>query len=342
MGRREAFFCGVDRVDLATGGAKSQSVFEIFVSGGFAEAEVAAVITTLRTANKVLAQTLFSWSCVSDTPGFVKSRGGMIVEAGPVLNDVVSPHTMVVVGGDIAKKQAWPRRMRMMQRKMLPVVLLSEAATNYIRMDKPCGKVTTHWREAAKLEETGFYPALSTRFSEKSNGVITAPGGGASTSELMIGLIAPLLTSEQVAELGNRMLLGTIRSSDAEQPKHIAHNMGLFDPLITQVLRMMEDTIAEPLQMPAIASEIGISTRQLERVFKVALNETPAKFYKRLRAKRARVMVEETLLPLIDIAVATGFGSINTLSKAIKDEYGATPSKMRERKSIDLLRFERA
>ena len=44
---------------------------------------------------------------------------------------------------------------------------------------------------------------------------------------------------------------------------------------------------------------------------------------------------------MIEIAVATGFGSVNSLSKAIKDEYGVTPSKMRERKSVELLRFER-
>ena len=342
MGRQEAYFDGVDSIDPTLGGTKSQSVFQIFVTEGFAEAEVASILTTLRTANKVLARPVFSWSCVSDTPGYVKSRGGMIVEAEPLADDVPAPHTMIVVGGDIDKNRAWPRKMRQMQRKMLPVVLLSEAATSYIRQANPSGKVTTHWREAVKLAETGFYPALSTRFCEKSNGVITAPGGGASTSELMIGLIAPFLTSEQIAELGNRLLLGTIRSSEAEQPTHIAYNAGLFDPPITQVLRMMENAITNPLQMPALAQEIGVSTRQLERTFKAALNETPARFYKRLRVKRARVMVEETLLPLIEIAVATGFGSINTLSKAIKDEYGVTPSKMRERKSVRLLRFEAA
>jgi len=51
-------------------------------------------------------------------------------------------------------------------------------------------------------------------------------------------------------------------------------------------------------------------------------------------------MIEDTLMPLIDIAVATGFGSVNTLSKAVKDEYGVTPSKMRARRKIKLLTFD--
>jgi len=78
----------------------------------------------------------------------------------------------------------------------------------------------------------------------------------------------------------------------------------------------------------------------MERMFRKVLDDTPAKFYKRLRTKRARTMIEETLLPMVDIAVATGFGSCDTLSKAVKDEYGLTPSKMRARKKIALLSFE--
>jgi transcriptional regulator GlxA family with amidase domain len=339
MGRRESAFDSVDQFDPASGVAASQSVFEIFVSEGFSEVEVAGIVHTLTTANEVLAHPVLSWRCVSDTPGYVSSEAGMIVQAEAALDDVVPPHTLIVVGGRKVVSPLWVRRMRIMQRKVLPVVLLSEAATQYIQSAKPKGKVTTHWRDAAQLEETGFYPALSTRFCEKSNGVITA-AGRAATPELVIGLIAPLLSSAQLAELGSRLLLGTIRKSDAEQPKGIADNAGLFDAQITQVLRLMEDSIAEPLPMHELADEIGISTRQLERAFKAALKDTPAKFYKRLRAKRARAMIEETLLPLVDVAVATGFGSNNTLSKAIKDEYGLTPSKMRARKRVNLLSFD--
>ncbi|MEP5731811.1 MAG: helix-turn-helix domain-containing protein [Sulfitobacter sp.] len=339
MGLRETAFDSVDHFDPVCGVAASQSVFEIFVTNGFSEIEVAAITDTLRTANSVLAQPVLSWRCVSDTPGFVRGNGGMIVEVEAALDDIVPPHTMIVVGGSENENHGWVRRLRIMQQKMLPVALLSDAATQYIKTTKPAGRVTTHWRDAAQLEETGYYPTLTTRFSEKSNGIITAAGRG-STAEFVIGLISPFLTSAQLADLGSHMLLGTIRKSDAEQPKDIADNAGLFDAQITQTLRLMEDAIVDPLSIQDLADAIGISTRQLERAFKASLNDTPARFYKRLRAKRARVMIEETLLPLIDVAVATGFGSCGTLAKAIKDEYGVTPSKMRARKAVCLLNFE--
>lgn len=341
MGRPESDFQGVDHFDPALGGAESACVFEIYVSDGFCDVELSGIMHALRTANNVLARQVFSSRCVSDTPGILRSLNGMCVEADAAIEDVVPPHTMIVVGGQMGRGNAWMRRMRVMQRKALPVVLLSDAATAYIRASNPRGPVTTQWRDAAQLAETGHYPELTTRFSEKSNGVITAAGGSA-TAELIIGLIAPLLTAAQVAELGNRLLLTTIRKSDAEQPKDIADNSCLFDAQITQALRLMEDTIADPLPMTELACAVGISTRHLERAFKTALKDTPARFYKRLRTKRARAMIEETLLPLIEIAVATGFGSSNTLAKAVKDEYGVSPSKMRTRRSMNLLKFERS
>ena len=56
-------------------------------------------------------------------------------------------------------------------------------------------------------------------------------------------------------------------------------------------------------------------------------------------AKQAKAMIEETLLPLVEVAVATGFASICAMSKTVRDEYGASPSKMRDRKKIRLLTF---
>ncbi|WP_298261194.1 helix-turn-helix domain-containing protein [uncultured Litoreibacter sp.] len=323
-----------------TSGAASRRQFELFVSAGFCELELAAVTHTLIEANDVLVGENFTWRYVSDVPGLVKGRAGLMVRAEPAIADYGYSDVMVVVGGRHEARPAWLARARAMQRKARLVVLLSDAATTYIRATKsPAGRVTTHWRDISALEETGYHPNLTTRFSENSDGIITAAGAGA-TAELIIGLIAPQLQAPQVAELGNRLLLHTIRKSDAEQPKDIADNEGLFDVHVTQAIRLMEETLADPMPMAELTAQVGLSTRHLERVFRKVFNDSPARFYKKLRAKRARTMIEETLMPMIDIAVATGFGSVNTLAKAVKDEYGVTPSKMRARRKISLLTFD--
>ncbi|MEM9583135.1 MAG: helix-turn-helix domain-containing protein [Pseudomonadota bacterium] len=340
MGSDYSSFRSFMTVDPKTPNGPVQRSLEIYVNKGFNDLELAAITHTLATANDIVADDIFRWRFVSDTPGFVSGATGTIVRAEPAIQDHGFSDLMVVIGGKTASKAAWLRRARAMQRRALPVVLLSDAATAYIKEVKStAGKVTTHWRDIATLEETGYHPNLTSRFSESSDGVITAAGAGA-TSELIIGLIAPFLQSPQVAELGNRLLLHTIRKSDSEQPKDIADNAGLFDSHVTHAIRLMEGSIADPLPMAELTREVGVSTRHLERVFRKVFDDTPAKFYKRLRTKRARTMIEETLMPMVEVAVATGFGSSDTLSKAVKDEYGVTPSKMRARKKISLLKFE--
>ena len=313
--------------------------FEIFIAEGFNGFEAMAVTETLSLANQIVARDQFSWRFVSDNPGLISGANGCLLRAEPAVDNHNLADVMVVVGGAKASLAGWRGRLRQMQRSALRPVLLSDAATTYIQQtNAPSGQVTTHWCDAVQLHETGHYPALSDALSESSDGIITAAGGGA-TTELVIGLIAPLLSPTQVAELGNRLLLPLIRKSDAAQPKDIADNPSLFDKRVTQAIKIMEDNIAEPMAMTELTRYVGVSSRHLEREFRTVFDQSPARFYKGLRTKRARAMIDETLLPLADVAVATGFGSCSGLSKAIKDAYGVTPAKMRARRSVDLLTF---
>lgn len=313
--------------------------FNIFVGAGFDGFETSAITETLMRGNQVAGATLFSWRFVSDKPGLIEGANGMLVRGEPAIEDHALPDVMIVVGGKASMAKGWMRRAREMQRRALTIVLLSDAATAYIKDTKtPSGRVTTHWQDAVQLNETGYYPTLTTALSEKSDGIITACGGGA-TAELVIGLIAAALEPSQVAELGNQLLLPAIRASDADQPQTIAGNQSLFDRQVTQAIAIMETCVSDPLPMSDLATRVGLSTRQLERIFRDAVGQPPGKFCKRLRTRRARTMIEQTLLPLADVAAATGFGSCGTMSKAVRDEFGATPAKMRARRDISLLKY---
>ncbi|WP_299028204.1 helix-turn-helix domain-containing protein [uncultured Sulfitobacter sp.] len=313
---------------------------EVFVQRGFDAAELVGVTSTLDTANAIAGYERFGCRIISDMPGMVTGKAQMLARAEPAIEGYGFADVMIVVGGAHVSRDGWVRRMRAMQRQNRPVILLGDAATAFIRTTNSLrGRVTTHWRDIALLKEQGYYPNLTTRLAENCDGVTTA-AGGAATAELVIGLIAGHLSPVELAELGNRLLLPTIRHSDAEQPRDIADNAGLFDARVTRAIKLMETHMEEPLSMTELTTRVGLSTRHLERVFREVFDETPARFYKRLRVRRARAMIEDTLIPLIDVAIATGFCSHNALSRAMRDEYGITPSKMRARKSIKLINHQ--
>jgi len=312
---------------------------EIFIAEGFSAFEAASIGQVIDLANEIGPQCQISRRYVSLTAGLVTGSGDMILRAEPAIENYGFSDIMIVIGGTSVSPDGWLKRARQMQSKGRTVALLSDAATAYIRAtNAPSGQVTTHWRDAAILNEEGYHPDLTDRLSEKSDGIITAAGVGA-TAELMIGLIAPMLEAHQLAELGNRLLLPTIRKSDAAQPKEISGNPSLFDDQVARIVGLMEDTLADPLCMPNLTRQVGLSTRHVERLFRDVFQESPARFYKQLRTKRAWSMIEETMIPLVDIAAATGFKTCGTMAKAVQSAYGETPTKLRARKNRKVLKF---
>ena len=313
--------------------------FELYVAPGFSALEAACVTDTLERANRLLQRAQFSFRYVAEAPGMIAGQGGQIVRAEPAIDNYGLSDVMIVLGGEPGAAPQWLPRVRQMQKQARRVVLLSEAATAYIENTQASdGPVTTHWRDAETLRETGYYPNLSDRLAEQHKGVITG-AGVASTAELVIGLIAPYLDQTQIVELGNRLLLPTIRKSTANQPRNLSANEMLFDHRVTKVIRVMEETLSDPLDMPTLTRKVGLSSRQVERVFREVFDQSPAKFYKQLRTKKAWALIEETLIPLAEIAVATGFGSVSTMSRAVRDLYGVTPAQSRARKSVSLTHF---
>lgn len=317
----------------------ARMTFELFVERGFDEFELSGIVRTLSLANDIHPKSPFEWRFTSNNPGMITSSNGMLVRAEPAIQDYGFSDIMIVVGGVRVKATSWLARLRAMQRQGLNVVLLSDAATAYIKSSQRLeGRITTHWRDIEMLNETGYYPNLSSRLSENASGIITAAGVGA-TTDLIIGLLAPHMTAPAVAELGHRLLLNTLRKNTAEQPKKISDSPSLFDHRMRDVISIMEDSISEPLPMTEITKQAGVSTRQLERVFREVFDESPARFYKVLRIKHARSLVEETLLPLVEVALASGFGSTSTMSAALRSEYGLTAHQMRQRKKVRLLEY---
>ncbi|MBU2983296.1 helix-turn-helix domain-containing protein [Lentibacter algarum] len=306
--------------------------FEIYVQSGFSDFEVSAITHTLEVINHVVGETRCKWSFVSNTPGFVTGAGGQIVRAAPVIPDHNLSDHMIVVGGLNHHPQDWLPRLRSMDRVGRTVALLSSAATAYIKASNlQSGAVTTHWSDHAALREGGYRCEISNRLSERNGNIITSAGAG-STSELVIELLSGFLTAYEMTEVGNHLVLPSIRNCRADQPNSIADVYPCFDSKLSRAIKLMEQGIEEPKSVEEIAECVGISTRQLERIFKPNMGATPAKFYKSLRLKRARTLIEETPLDILEIALATGFSSSNTLSKAFRDEYGKTPYQVRTRK----------
>ena len=88
----------------------------------------------------------------------------------------------------------------------------------------------------------------------------------------------------------------------------------------------MQDCIEEPVSPSVIANQIGISTRQLERLFARYLGVSPNTYMITLRLERAQALLQHTQMRTIDIAIACGFSTESIFSKRYKRHFGIPPS----------------
>ena len=95
------------------------------------------------------------------------------------------------------------------------------------------------------------------------------------------------------------------------------------------VIAAMENHLEEPLSIPQLASLVSVSERELERLFSRHLQQPPGRYYRAKRLQRARALLQQTDRQVVDIAIASGFGSAAHFSRAYRQFFNIAPSQDR-------------
>ncbi len=96
-----------------------------------------------------------------------------------------------------------------------------------------------------------------------------------------------------------------------------------------RALLLMEQNLARPIAVAAVAAELGLSARQLERLCRQHVGMGPASLYRQLRMRYANWLIENTDRSVTDIANEAGFADCAHFSRQFKDAYGLSPSTRR-------------
>lgn len=91
----------------------------------------------------------------------------------------------------------------------------------------------------------------------------------------------------------------------------------------------MARNTATPLTDEDMAASVGLSARQLDRLFRLCLNESPAGFFRKLRLYRADWLLRNTGKTIVEIAAECGFVDSSHLTKRYKNLFGRTPGQTR-------------
>ena len=273
-----------------------------------------AAIEPLRLANRAAGRDLYSWRLVGPGRDWATCSNGARVALDGGLDDTLPERDDVVIacgGTEIAREATRPvlTWLRKQARGGATVGAVCTGAWVLAEAGLLDGrKATIHWENhdgfAEAFPQVDLYRSV---FVNDGNRLTAA--GGTSSIDMMLHLIAEAQGEALATEVADQMLHTTIRTNQDRQRLSIPTRIGV--------------------RHPRLAADAGMSTRQLERLFRRYLNRSPKRYYMETRLARARNLLMQTEMSIIEVALASGFSSPSHFSKCYRALYGGTPYRER-------------
>jgi AraC family carnitine catabolism transcriptional activator len=190
-------------------------------------------------------------------------------------------------------------------------------------------QVTTHWSCMAGFAEQFPRALLREQLFTSDRNIMTCAGGTAGL-DLVLHLIAKEHGDQLASEVADQILHYPVRHAETPQRHSLGGVSETLHPVVKAAIDLIETNIAEPPTVPDIAARLGVSQRQLERLFRRAMGCSPVQFSQLLRLQYARVLLTSTRLSIREVSAASGFNSLSYFSLVFAKCFGNKPSEYRQ------------
>ncbi len=299
---------------------------------------VTAAVEPLRLANRHAEKELYRWSLHSADGQAVAASNAIVTMVNGDL-EAIDEHAIVVVCGGInVQKHADKRLLNWLRKAARRGMTLGAVCTGaHILAEANIidgYRCTIHWENLPGFSEA--FPELDVTGSlfEIDRDRFTS-AGGTSALDMMLALISAQHGAELASAVAELVLHSPIRHHSEHQRMSLPARIGARHPKLVGIIERMEGNLEEPLSPSTLARQAGLSTRQLERLFRRYLDRSPKRYYLELRLKKARSLLLQTDMSVINVALACGFSSPSHFSKCYRAFYGRTPYRERGIPAMD-------
>jgi transcriptional regulator GlxA family with amidase domain len=299
---------------------------------------VTAVIEPLRLANRQSERNLYKWSVHSVDAAPVAASNGMLTMAEGSLEDIDGRALVVVCGGLDIHRNSDKRLINWLRKAARRGMDLGAVCTG-AHVLAEAGVLdghacTIHWENLPGFSEE--FPEIDVTGSlfEIDRDRFTS-AGGTSPLDMMLALISSQHGPELASKVAELILHSPIRHHHEHQRMSLPARIGARHPKLVGIIEQMENNLEEPLSPSLLARQAGLSTRQLERLFRRYLERSPKRYYLELRLNKARSLLLQTDMSVINVALACGFSSPSHFSKCYRAFYGRTPYRERGIPSLE-------
>lgn len=310
-----------------------------FLVPDFTMVAFATAIEPLRIANRMLGLEAYRWRLASADGRPVKASNGVECAVDTSLDDERRklggpdrPSMVVVCSGinveSYANKSVFAWLREEYNRGVAVGGLCTGAhvlASAGLLSNKRCA---IHWENLPGFSEKYPKANVFADLFEVDQNVYTCAGGTASL-DMMLKLIGDDFDETIVNRVCEQMLTDRVRSPTDRQRLPLRARLGVQNAKVLAIIELMEANLAEPLSLVEIADGVGLSRRQIERLFRQEMGRSPARYYLEIRLDRARHLLVQSSLPVVEVAVACGFVSASHFSKCYRELYARSPQQER-------------
>jgi transcriptional regulator GlxA family with amidase domain len=289
----------------------------------------AAAIEPLRSANRLRREKLFDWRLYSRDGAPVRASNGVDIAVHAAIVDDATPLDLLLAcagtrdaGAGDAAVAKWLRALARRGTSIGGISLGAYVVAHAGLLDGR--RCALHWESLAAFAEQ--FPRIRT-----TSDIFVVDGnrctcsGGTAALDLMLHLITQREGRALASDVSEQFIHPRIRDTQDPQRMAAQSRLGVANDKLIAALGIMEAAHEDPRPVRDIASDVGLSPRQLERLFAKYLGASPSQHYLKLRLERARTMLLQTTKPVLDVAVACGFASASHFSRCYRTAYGHRP-----------------
>ncbi len=287
-----------------------------------------SAVEPLRVANRLSGRQLYSWHIFSVDGAPVVASNGMSLVAEASIGEIARFPCVVVCASfaperyESKKLLAWLRRLDRQGSELGAIETGTHVLARAGLLDGY--RVTLHWENLPSFAEEFPDIEVTGELFEIDRKRFTC-SGGTGALDLILNRISASHGHDLAVAVSESLLHARIRSRDDHQRMALGLRLRVRNPSLLKIVTAMESNLEEPLALDELAALGNISRRQLERLFRNFLGDTPSGYYLKLRLRRARHLLEHTSMSVLDVALASGFVSPPYFSRAYRNLFGVSP-----------------
>ncbi|WP_290702869.1 GlxA family transcriptional regulator [Amphritea sp.] len=300
----------------------------------FTMISLASAVEALRMANQLSGEELYLWYTLTMDGQPVSASDGITITPDASVETCPKLDTVIVAGGLNITKGYDRTHINWLQEMDRKGCKLGAICTGgYLLADAGLldgYECSTHWEYLAALQEAFPKVNCSNRLFSLDRDRMTCTGGTVPL-DMMLNVIKLEHGYQLSAAISEMFICDRVRDDKDQQKVPLRHVLGTTQPKLLELVALMEANIEEVIEMDELAHYVNLSRRQMERLFQKFLDCSPSRYYLKLRLLRARQLLKQTSMSIIDIADACGFVSSPHFSKCYREQMGIPP---REERSV--------